>query len=253
MRRLLTVLLLARRVLPSSLAIARASCEIFCFGKLLETVQAAHLHADSKTFVDRPLLMPPSEVLAAFAALPEQPGREELSAFVEAHFGVAGSDLHPHTQVDWSPAPPAVIAALRNDTLRAFLLEMHAAWPSLGRVTSPDVLRHPGRHSLLSQPFPLVVPGGRFREAYAWDALWIVQGLLISGMTDSARGLARNTQHLVETFGFTPNGGRAYYALPGRSQPPVFSSASRTRAARARAQVARTNNSPSRSSTAGRL
>lgn len=31
------------------------------------------------------------------------------------------------------------------------------------------------------------VPGQRFRELYYWDTYWVVRGLLISGMLDSAK------------------------------------------------------------------
>ncbi len=48
--------------------------------------------------------------------------------------------------------------------------EVHGVWRELGKAISPEVYRHPERHSLL----PLksrctVVAGGRFREVYYWD------------------------------------------------------------------------------------
>lgn len=36
-------------------------------------------------------------------------------------------------------------------------------------------------------PHPFIVPGGRFREFYYWDSYWIVQGLLLSEMTQTVR------------------------------------------------------------------
>jgi len=42
-------------------------------------------------------------------------------------------------------------------------------------------------------------------------------------MHATARGLVNNMQHLMDSHGgFLPNGGRSYYARPGRSQPPIF-------------------------------
>ena len=31
------------------------------------------------------------------------------------------------------------------------------------------------------------VPGQRFREVYYWDTYWVVKGLLVSGMLESAK------------------------------------------------------------------
>ena len=62
--------------------------------------------------------------------------------------------------------------------------------------------------SLLSVPHPMMIPGGRFREMYYWDAFWIVKGLLASGMAQSAVHVAENIMHLVEQHGLVPNGCR---------------------------------------------
>lgn len=64
------------------------------------------------------------------------------------------------------------------------------------------------------------MPGGRFREFYYWDSLWVIQGLLVSEMFETAKGMLENFSDLIRNFGFIPNGGRIYYL--GRSQPPLF-------------------------------
>lgn len=68
-----------------------------------------------------------------------------------------------------------------------------------------------GASSLLPLPHPTVVPGDRFRETYYWDSLWVVRGLLASGMAASAEGLVRNLLHMLGAVGHVPNGARAYY------------------------------------------
>jgi len=65
--------------------------------------------------------------------------------------------------------------------------------------------------TLLPLPHPTVVPGDRFRETYYWDSLWVVQGLLVSGMHSTAKGVVGNLMHLLATLGHVPNGARAYY------------------------------------------
>jgi neutral trehalase len=51
---------------------------------------------------------------------------------------------------------------------------------------TPDVALQPERHSLLPLRNRVVVPGERFREVYYWDSYWVVKGLLVSGMFDTA-------------------------------------------------------------------
>ena len=46
---------------------------------------------------------------------------------------------------------------------------------------------NPARHSLLILPYPAVVAGDRFREMYYWDSYFVIQGLLVSGMKETAR------------------------------------------------------------------
>ena len=206
-------------LLPSG----RPGCAIFCGGEILAAVQLVtpHLFVDSKEFVDMPLRADPSTVRAAFSSRAPRT-RAELAEFVHDHFSHAGSDLHPCAPPDWERSAPASIAALSNTTVRAWIKRsVHDAWPSLTRCTDADVAAHPDRHSLLALPFPTVVPGGRFRESYAWDSLWILQGLVESGMLETARGLVLNAAGLISAHGFLPNGGRSYYT--SRSQPPVFS------------------------------
>ncbi|EPZ34027.1 Glycoside hydrolase, family 37 domain-containing protein [Rozella allomycis CSF55] len=74
--------------------------------------------------------------------------------------------------------------------------------------------------SSLNAPYPFVIPGGRFREFYYWDTFWIVEGLLVSEMHATIKGVIMNMLEAVKTFGFVPNGFRIYYL--NRSQPPLL-------------------------------
>lgn len=98
---------------------------------------------------------------------------------------------------------------------------MNSFWAQLGRATVGSLQSAPQRHTLLGLPHPFVVPGGRFVETYYWDSFWIIKGLLACGMRDTARGMVLNLLHQVDTYGFVPNGARAYYL--NRSQPPMLS------------------------------
>ncbi|EFO15264.1 hypothetical protein LOAG_13249 [Loa loa] len=49
---------------------------------------------------------------------------------------------------------------------------------------SPPIIKieDPRRNSLIEVPHPFIIPGGRFREFYYWDAYWIAKGLIASDL-----------------------------------------------------------------------
>ena len=51
-----------------------------------------------------------------------------------------------------------------------------------------EVKESPDRYSLLYLPYPVIVPGGRFREIYYWDCFWIIRGLIQCEMLSTAKG-----------------------------------------------------------------
>jgi alpha,alpha-trehalase len=67
----------------------------------------------------------------------------------------------------------------------------------------------------------IIIPGGRFKEAYYWDTYWIVKGLIACDLLDSAQRIVDNFILVIKKYGFIPNGFRLYYL--NRSQPPFFS------------------------------
>ena len=178
---------------------------------------------DSKAFVDMPLLADADEVLHSWrtgCGKEAEPSKACLETFLTANFGAVGSDLEQATPSDWH-ANPAFLARIHNSKTRAFAARIHNLWPSLGRRTSVAVAEQPDRHTLEALPHLFIVPGGRFRESYYWDSLWIVKGLLVSEMLPTAQGMVENLVTQVERHGFVPNGNRIYYE--DRSQPPMLS------------------------------
>ena len=124
------------------------------------------------------------------------------------YFYASGSDTVPHVFEDWQPRPPGLAALSPNASLVEWAVGMNAVWLQLGRRVIPSVATFPQRHSLLYQPHPMVVPGGRFLEVYYWDSAWIVDGLVLCNMTNTALGVVLNLVHLSDAYGFIPNGGR---------------------------------------------
>lgn len=212
----------ASDVLPEQLP---PPCEsaIYCHGSLLHTVQMARLFQDSKTFVDKKLRFHPDLVLLQFERLMNVtsglPSDADLAQFVEDCFESEGSEFEDWYPSDWTD-DPAFLEKIRDAKLRQWGRELHDAWKYLGRKIKDDVRDHPELYSMIYVPNPFVVPGGRFREFYYWDSYWIIQGLLISEMKDTVKGMIENFLNLVDTIGLVPNGGRIYYEQ--RSQPPLL-------------------------------
>ncbi|CAK7318156.1 TREH [Vulpes lagopus] len=84
----------------------------------------------------------------------------------------------------------------------------------------PEVLSHPEQFSLIYAAHPFIVPGGRFTEFYYWDSYWVMEGLLLSEMPRTVKGMLQNFLELVRIYGHVPNGARVYYLQ--RSQPPLL-------------------------------
>ncbi|GMF27878.1 unnamed protein product [Phytophthora lilii] len=214
--------------------------DIYCRGPLLHAVQMANVFSDSKYFVDMPI----KDNSSAFDILVDFQRRElamteyrpnardtheqELRRFIDDHFDPPGTDLLPITPFDYQgQSHPPMVADIQDEELRDWAFDLHRIWQSLGRIRNPNVKSSLLRPRTLDAPSlhrpanVLIVPGGRFRESYYWDSYWIVQGLLISDMPVTARGIVNHLLEFVSEYGFVPNGGRIYYLT--RSQPPMLS------------------------------
>lgn len=168
------------------------SCDspIYCYGDLLRTVQLARLFNDSKTFVDFRILNSPNETLRNFDAFVRgsnsNPSRDEIRTFVNQNFA-PGDELTIATLSDFNPNP-RFLSQIKDSEVRNFTRNLIAIWPTLARRVKQEVYNNEDRFSLIPVPNTFIIPGGRFREYYYWDSFWIIEGLLISGMNETARG-----------------------------------------------------------------
>ncbi|KAG7471160.1 hypothetical protein MATL_G00121430 [Megalops atlanticus] len=198
--------------------------EIYCTGELLRQVQTAKLFDDDKYFVDMKLKATPDEVLAAFQNLTSSsPDNNlkpsELREFLNTFFEEPGKEFEQWTPPDWHDKP-LFLSKVSDAELRSWAEKLHHLWKSLGRKIRADVRDHPELYSQIYTPHPVIVPGGRFRELYYWDSYWVINGLLLSEMRETARGMIQNFLYLIDRYGFILNGGRVYYER--RSQPPFL-------------------------------
>ncbi|DBA96181.1 TPA: hypothetical protein ACH3X1_015660 [Trebouxia sp. C0004] len=216
-------------LMATSLATAQPSSNdsntIWTSGPLQQAVELMAVFNDSKTFVDLPLLYDAATVNASFNALPKQsngfPANQTLQEFLAANFGTAGSDFEAAVPDDFSSEPDNFLPNVTEPAIRQWALAVNDLWQDLCREVNESVLTRPQLHSLLPLPGITAVPGDRFRELYYWDSYWVIKGLLVSGMTETATSEVRNLLSLLETYGHVPNGARVYYI--NRSQPPMLS------------------------------
>jgi alpha,alpha-trehalase len=166
-----------------------------------------------------PLKTSPEEVITAFNAIPDKTDQQLLQIFLNEYFDEAGSDLNI-----WEPSDlqelPAFLDTIKDPAYKQWGSDLNQLWKLLGRQVNESVIEYPERHTFLPRRYPMVVPGGRFRESYYWDSWWIVRGLLVCDMPTTAEYVLRNLLDDVTNFGFVPNGGRIYYL--DRSQPPLL-------------------------------
>ncbi len=81
---------------------------------------------------------------------------------------------------------------------------------------------HEDAGTLIGLPYPYTVPAvGHFDEMFYWDTYFTNLGLFLSGRSQQAKNNVDNMLHLVERYGFMPNGNRTYFLT--RSQPPFLS------------------------------
>lgn len=165
---------------------------------LLHDVQMEEIFPDGKTFVDCVPKSPESEITEQYLSLKNEPGFD-LHEFILGKY-----DL------------PAKIEINYTSNLQKTVDEnIESLWEVLTR--KPEA----AKGSLIALPFPYIVPGGRFGEIYYWDSYFTMLGLRVSGRHEMIENMVKNFAHLIDSFGYIPNGNRNYFL--GRSQPPFFS------------------------------
>jgi alpha,alpha-trehalase len=181
--------------------IKMSKVEIYQVHPLFEDVQLNHILPDGKTFVDCVPLLPLEAINEKYLQL-KTDGAFDLKKFVHDHFELPVPHSVPYSPDEYKPVEKHI------DDL----------WDVLTRQpkTNGSVLG-----SIISLPFPYIVPGGRFGEIYYWDSYFTMLGLKLSGRNEMIENMVKNFSHLIETRGYIPNGNRTYYL--GRSHPPFYS------------------------------
>ncbi|MFO7719572.1 MAG: alpha,alpha-trehalase TreF [Gillisia sp.] len=168
------------------------------YGELFFDVQTnKDVFEDSKTFVDAIPLYDAAKIRSDYANLKSK-SASEISKFVYKNFTV------PEEQSVYKTDSSSI-----NEHITKL-------WDVLKRPADKEV-----SGTLLPLPHPYIVPGGRFREIYYWDSYFTLLGLQEDGEIAIIQNMVDNFSHLINEFGFIPNGNRTYYL--SRSQPPFYS------------------------------
>ena len=170
---------------------------IFSLGELFERVQMENIFRDNKTFVD---CIPKNKLsfIRDRYELEKSKKDFDLSSFVHEYF----------------EEPRETSTGFKSDTKKPVSEHIEQLWDVLTKITEPS------NDSLITLPYPYIIPGGRFREIYYWDSYFTMLGLQVSGRVDLIENMVDNFSYLIDTIGYIPNGNRTYYL--GRSQPPFF-------------------------------
>lgn len=120
------------------------SSEIYCYGRIIDRVMANHLFNDSKTYVDLKLKVPPNETLLLFDTFMEangnEPTKDQLMVWVNAHFDEPGSEIEPVAPVDHKKATELkIFNRLKDGDLKKFAGDLHEIWPTLTRRMKNEV------------------------------------------------------------------------------------------------------------------
>ncbi|CAI6352751.1 unnamed protein product [Macrosiphum euphorbiae] len=177
---------------------------------------------DSKTFVDMKMNLSSEEIKKKFEEKMESwkynATKDNVKEFVNTFFDKEGSEFEKWIPTDFI-SEPKVFNSIKDVQLKNWAKNITTIWLDLGRKIKDDVRSRPEYYSIIYLPNPFIIPGGRFREVYYWDSYWIIRGLLICEMHNTAKGMISNYISMIQTFGHVPNGGRIYYIQ--RSQPPM--------------------------------
>lgn len=165
---------------------------------LLHYVQMQEIFPDGKTFVDCVPKYPESEIAEQYLSKKNEPGFD-LREFILGNY-----DLPAKVEINYT-----------SNLQKTVDENIESLWEVLTR--KPEA----AKGSLIALPFPYIVPGGRFGEIYYWDSYFTMLGLRVSGRYEMIENMVKNFAHLVDSYGYIPNGNRNYFL--GRSQPPFFS------------------------------
>jgi Trehalase len=112
------------------------SSEIYCYGRIIDSVMKNHIFNDSKTYVDLKLKKPPNDTLQSFdkfmLTVNNQPSQDQLQKWVEESFDPSGSELENHKPVDHK-TNIEVYNRISDNNFKKFASDLNDIWIELSR------------------------------------------------------------------------------------------------------------------------
>lgn len=116
--------------------------EIYCYGRIIDSVMKNRIYDDSKTFVDLKLKLPPNETLESFdtfmAGVGNEPSKDELQKWLDDNFDPTGSELESWKPIDHKQNIE-LYNHLRDDNLKRFAGDLNDIWIELSRRMKDEV------------------------------------------------------------------------------------------------------------------
>lgn len=110
--------------------------EIYCYGRIIDSVMRNHIFNDSKNYVDLKLKNPPNETLELFdyfmTTVNDKPTQDQLQKWVEENFDPKGSELDNHSPVDHKQNLE-VYNRISDDNFKKFTSDLNNIWIELSR------------------------------------------------------------------------------------------------------------------------
>ncbi|XP_050560834.1 trehalase isoform X1 [Spodoptera frugiperda] len=195
---------------------------VYCNSKLLHLMEINRIYAGPREYINLRMNYDENKTLNDFEKLLNSSNnylsKGQLIKFANKYFS-NDSGVEPWVPPDFN-TDPEFLNDIEDETLRDFARSIHNSWPRSGVKVKDDVVQNPDRYSLIPITHGFFVPGEQFQEMYYWDSNWIVKGLLISGMQETAKGVIENLFELVDKLGHVPAANRWYYE--NISQPPLL-------------------------------
>lgn len=116
--------------------------EIFCYGRIIDSVMTNHIFNDSKDFVDLKLKQPPNITLKLFdefmLKFNNAPTKNQLDLWIHENFDEPGSELENWRPVDHKKNLE-IYNRIKDKNFKKFASDLNDIWIELSRKMKDEV------------------------------------------------------------------------------------------------------------------
>lgn len=176
---------------------------------------------DVESFINLKLKNTPEQVRDNFNHFKDnnKTSAEYLRQFIYENFENGGVEYDNLTPTDWK-IEPLIIRNIKDKTLKEMALLINDQWKLLVCKFKLRAISDKDKYSSLYLNQSVILPSTRFHTYRYWETYWVILGLLLCQMEQTARDMLENFVDLIDKHGLVPLSGRIY--MLGRSQSPLF-------------------------------